>query len=156
MSFINNFAQATVQNNMVDYKIDFISKYGSTTNNYNRLNQLGKMKNSNMYICIFICAIVLSIITFFLSYTYNHHHLLSNFLFYLGWFFVFIIIVTLGYGGFIYIFLYTPQWNEWYSTLTPLAKQTLMSIDTLESVNSGLNSNIRNYPNNTALIKIDL
>ncbi len=156
MAFLNNFAQATVQNNMVDYKIDFISKYGSTTNNYNRLNQLGNMKNSSTYICIFICAIVLSIITFMLSYTYNNQHLLSKFLFYLGWFFVFILIVTLGYGSYIYIFVYTPQWNEWYSTLTPLAKQTLLSIDTLESVNTSLNNNIRNNPNNNTLIKVDL
>jgi hypothetical protein len=136
---INDMAQASVMNNLVNYKTNFISKYGSTTNNYDELDQLGQMNNAGIFILIFIFAVVLCILSFVFSSKYDR---LSKYLYYFGWFFLIVIIVTLGYGSYIYFFLYLPQWNEWYKTLPSQAKQDLMSIKTLNAVKSELPNNM--------------
>jgi hypothetical protein len=148
-NFIRGFANTTAVTTRANYEIDFISKYGNTTLDYNNLDQLGNIKPDNLFIIIFVMSVILCIMSFiFYSKTEDPARLtfLSSFLYYLGWFFVIVIVVMLGYGAFFYIFQYLPQYKDWYKRLPPGAKSELQMISALTNVvNSTSSHNNYNY-----------
>ena len=130
--YMTGIARDTAQASLIDRQREFISKYGSTTNNYNYLDQLGKMKNGTI-VAIFIIAVLLSIGAFVFSN--NNPKIISQCLLRkIGWIFAIIAIFALGYGGMLYFFLYLPQWNTWFKTLPSEGQILLGSIKGLTSV----------------------
>ena len=67
-----NIANSTATSALVNNELNFIKKYGNTTASYDKLDQLGNIKTNNVFILIFILAIVLCIVSFiFASNTYS-------------------------------------------------------------------------------------
>jgi len=136
-------ANATAAVTLVDTKLNFIKKYGKTTIPYNKLDQLGNMKKNNIFMIVFVFSIILCIASFIYYKKTKKVNLtlLNKILYYLGWIFLIVTIIMLGYGGYFYFFLYLPQYNEWYSHLSFDGKNELALINTISDVASMTNRN---------------
>lgn len=138
-------ANTNAKTSLSNMELDFISKYGKTTDNYDNLDQLGNIRNKNIFIIIFVFAVILCIMSFIFYSKTIDQPILTQFLYYLGWFFVIVIITMLGYGGYFFFFLYLPQYTSWMKQLPIDAKTELAMIDTLSNlVNQTNTSNNRN------------
>jgi hypothetical protein len=132
-----NIANSTATSALVNNELNFIKKYGNTTASYDKLDQLGNIKTNNVFILIFILAIVLCIVSFiFASKTSSSVEptLLNKILYYFGWICVIVIITMIGYGGYFYLFLYLPQYTAWLRQLSPDAQNDLATIHALSDI----------------------
>ncbi len=61
----------------------------------------------------------------------------------MAWIFLVISIILIIYSGYMYFFIYSSQYNEWFNSLPPDAKTQLNIIKSLDLISN--NSRNRNY-----------
>ncbi len=146
-----------IQNSVFSSEIDFVNKYGNYSIGYNDLTPLGTQKKTWFYFVLFL-SLILTIILFVLAKEEKDINgnviepttakKLFKILAYgcLG-----IFIISVIYSGYMYFFIYSPQYNQWFKTL-PVEAQNQLNIIT--SINVIANQ-AQNYSINNPLIKIN-
>jgi hypothetical protein len=146
---------AFIYNDLTKSKVDFINKYGNFSNNYNELTPLGEQKKIWFYFVAFL-SLVLSIICFALSSNSNDfikNPMLKKIVKISAWIFLFIFIASIIYSGYMYLFVYSPQYNEWFKNLPVDAQNKISSINALNMIVNEA-ANVNRNRNNTSLINI--
>jgi hypothetical protein len=140
----------TAINSESNTKVDFINKYGSYADNYDKLNNLGEQTRIWPYI-ISILLLIGLIACFMYSKQEENKETgekiprtkFKEAIYYLGYVFLVIFIISIIYNGVYYFAFYLPQYRKWYNSLPQDAINLLNTIKTLETV-----TNIsRNYYN---------
>ena len=144
-------------NNLAKSQVDFVNKYGNFSNTYNNLTPLGEQKNTWFYFIAFF-SLVLSIICFVFSSNTNDtikDESLKNIIKIAAWILLSIFIISLIYSGYIYLFVYSPQYNEWFKNLPVDAQNKISTIRTLTMlINKNNNNNNNRNRNNSSFINI--
>ncbi len=161
MSFIFNPTKLAV-NQLVTNKLNFINTYGASTMNYDRLTATGEQKYAWFYF-IPVLTIITTIILFAKSVQKvdeNNNPIerttIEKTLRILAWISLIICVLSLIYSGYMYLFMYLPQYNKWFNELPIDAKQQLKMINSLESVATFNYSNRSKISNNAGLFNIRL
>ncbi len=153
-----SFIQSTVKNSSINSKMDFIKKYGNYSVKYDDLTPLGEQKKVWFYF-IMILSLILTGILFHLSREekdVNGNVLeqttdkkLYKVLAYgcLG-----IFVLSLLYSGYMYLFIYSPQYNEWFKNLPSEAQNQLYIFRSLDMI---ANESYNYTRNNPSLININ-
>ncbi len=138
-----------IQNNVVTSKMDFLNNYGKMSSNYNALTPLGE-QNKVWFYFVLILSLILTGIFFYQSRKVkdvngNDIEPTNTKKIYkiLAWIFLGISIILIFYSGYMYFFIYSPQYNEWFNSLPPDAKTQLNIIKSLDIISN--NSRNRNY-----------
>jgi hypothetical protein len=147
-----------IQGNVANSKVDFVKNYGNYAANYNELTLLGEQKHTWFYFIVILSAI-LSGILFYMSREEkdakgNTIQPTTSKKIYkiLAWLSLGIFIVSVIYSGYMYFFIYSPQYNEWLKSLPNDARNKLNIIKSLNMiVNESQNYNNRN---NSGIINI--
>ena len=147
-----------IQGNVANSKVEFVKNYGNLAANYNDLTPLGEQKQVWFYFIIILSAI-LSGILFHISREEKDANgnvikptTTKNIYKILAWICLAIFIISLIYSGYMYFFVYSPQYNEWFKSLPSDARNKLNIINSLNTiVNESQNYNI----NNPGLINIE-
>ena len=147
-----------IENNVANSKVDFVNKYGSYSSNYDNLTPLGGQKKTWFYF-ILIISLILTGILFHLSKEEKDANgniieptSAKKLYKILAWMFLGISIIFIIYSGYMYFFIYSPQYNEWLKSL-PVEAQNKLNI--IKSLNLIANE-VQNYnKNNPDLIKIN-
>ena len=141
-----------IQNTIPNAKIEFINKYGTTTSKYNALNAFGDQKTVWFYF-ILIVSFILTTVFFYhskeeIDKNGNIIELTTIKKTYklLAWLFMIISIIFSIYSGYMYFFIYYPQYNEWINSLPSEARNQLNIIKTVDMITyNGIQYN-RNHP----------
>jgi hypothetical protein len=144
---------AFLYNDLTKSKVDFINQYGNFSNTYNNLTPLGEQKKTWFYFIAFL-SLVLSIICFVLSNKTNdviQNQTFKKIVKISAWVLLFIFITSVIYSGYMYLFVYSPQYNEWFKNLPVDAQNKISSIRALNMIANEA-SNINRY--NQGLINI--
>jgi hypothetical protein len=140
-NFLGNIMTNTVLNADANNKTDFISKYSTLSDKYNKLTPLGGQKQVWHY---FLLALLL--IGTISCFVYSKEKIdtvtgekipqtdMQKLLYKLAWVILLMFLISLGYSGYNYFGLYLPQYNEWYSILPTEGKSQLRIINALERV----------------------
>lgn len=137
----------------IDLKSNFIEDYGSYAEPFDKLDYLGNMKTREVIILI-LCVVlaILSIVT----YSYSQPDIdpqtkkelerttYKKFLRGLMWLLIILTIIGFGYSGYSYLFLYLPQYYEWFKSLPKEAKTKIGMIKAIDSVKSASRNARRN------------
>lgn len=147
-----------ITNNISSAKIDFVNNYGALSTSYDDLTALGEQKKTWFYFILILCAILTGVL-FHQSKeekdaSGNIIELTSAKKIYkvLAWIFLGISIIFIVYSGYMYFFIYSPQYNEWLKNLPFDAKQKLNIINNLNMIASQ-NYN-QNYNRSSPMINI--
>jgi hypothetical protein len=144
-----NTSPFSIGNPTLDMKANFINKYGTLASPYESLDSLGNQTFKTYWpILVSIVGIIVSIFCFIgsakdkdpktqkeLERTTGKTILLG-----LAWFLLFSSIFGFGYGSYLYIAIYLPQYNDWFASLPIDAKSSLGSIKTIDNLVSRINS----------------
>ncbi len=151
----NQLANAVAYNNAVNTQtnlsVDFINKFGSYSNNFSELTQIGAEKHMWHYIITGI-FIFLSIVFYFAKQDEDKEDENKEkqeditkkpltILFYIS---IFIMIIFIFYSIYRYFFIYQPQYNQWLSSLPNDARNLLASINTITQAVNMLNNSYDN------------
>jgi len=128
---MNNLSNMDLGNDILNYKEDFVNKYGNYYKKFTELDILGHIKTYGIYILVFIFAIVLMIICFGLSISLKPTT--RKILYYIGWFFTIVAIIILGYGIYLYYFVYLKHRNEWFKDLPSFGQK---EVDLLKKISN--------------------
>jgi hypothetical protein len=163
MNFFN--PNYVLENSIKNSKVNFINKYGNYANNYNKLNSLGEQQSVLFYF-IPILSSILTIYLFFISREEKDidnkpikKTFLKQILRLLAWIILGISITSFIYSGYIYLFLYKPQYKEWFKKLPGEARNELKILNNLNNVaimTRHNNNNINRQNSNSSLINIRL
>ncbi len=147
-----------IEGNVANSKVNFIKNYGNLAEKYNDLTPLGEQKQVWFYFIVILSAI-LSGILFNMSKEEKDANgnvieptTTKKIYKILAWLCLGIFIVSLIYSGYMYLFIYSPQYNEWLKNLPSDARNQLNIINSLNAiVNEAQNYN----RNNPGLINIE-
>ena len=139
--------------NVTNSKFDFIKNYGKLAVNYNNLTPLGEQKKVWFYF-VLILSLILTGVLFHLAreekdVNGNVNQTASKKIFkILAWIFVGISGTLIIYSGYMYFFIYSPQYNEWLNSLPTDARNQLNIIKSLDMIaNEAKNYNTNNRSN---------
>jgi hypothetical protein len=145
-----NITGSLIENNVANSKVEFVNKYGSYSAKYDDLTPLGDQKKSWFYFIIVISLIIMCIL-FNISKEKKDANgnviaLTSNEKIYkvLAWIFLGIAIIFIDYSGYMYFFIYSPQYKEWFINLPVEAQNKLNIIKSLTVISN----EVQNYNNN--------
>lgn len=141
-----------VENSVINSQVDFIEKYGNYSSNYKDLTPLGGQKKIWFYFIV-ILSLILTTILFYMSkeekdingniiQPTNTKKLYKT----LAWVFLGIFIVSITYSGYMYFFVYSPQYNEWLNSLPVDARNKLNIIRGLNMIANQAQSYNMNNP----------
>jgi hypothetical protein len=147
-----------IENNVANSKVDFVNRYGSYSAKYDDLTPLGGQKKTWFYFIIVISLIIMGIL-FNISKEKKDENgnvipPTSNEKIYkiLAWIFLGIAIIFIIYSGYMYFFIYSPQYKEWFRNLPVEAQNKLNVIKSLTVISN----EVQNFnKNNPSLIKIN-
>ena len=154
MNFFTSLAKAGLVNNIVNYKSDFITKFGNYNEKFDQVDTLGNMRHTGPLILGFILAVILLIVCFSFSKNSSFSDKTKGIIYAIGWFFVIIAIAIMGYGLFVYLFIYLGQRNEWFISLPPEGRNTINLINSLTAIDNNLTQE-QNRINNRRVIYSD-
>lgn len=149
-NILGNLMTNAVLNADANTKVDFINKYSSTSEKYNKLTPLGGQKQVWHYFVVFILLIA-TIGCFIYSKEKTDEITglkipqtdMQKLVYKLAWVMLILFVISLGYSGYNYFALYLPQYNEWYNILPTEAKNQLRIINALENVVANRYNNAR-------------
>ncbi len=140
-------------NSEANAKTEFITKYGSYADKYDKINNLGEQKRIWPYLIS-----VLLFIGIIICYIYSKEEIdkttnepkpktkSQKIISYIGYVFLGLFILSILYNGAYYIFYYYPQYRQWHASLPAEAIPLLKKIDTLETVSNLTRSSYYNRP----------
>jgi hypothetical protein len=147
-----------IANNVTNAKIDFVNNYGTYSNNYDDLTSLGEQKKTWFYF-ILIISLILTGMLFHISREEKDANgnviektTAKKIYKILAWIFLGISIIFIIYSGYMYFFVYSPQYNEWVKSLPVDAQQKLNIIKNLNRIVEQAQSQAQNY--NQSIINI--
>ena len=130
----------SISSNVANSKIDFIKNYGTLAFNYNNLTPLGEQKKVWFYF-VLILSLILTGVLFHLSreekdINGNVIEQTTSKKIYkiLAWLFVGLSGILIIYSGYMYFFIYSPQYNEWLNSLPTDARKQLNIINSLNMI----------------------
>jgi hypothetical protein len=130
----------SISYNVANSKIDFVKNYGTLSLNYNNLTPLGEQKKVWFYF-VLILSLILTGVLFHLSreeqdINGNVIEQTTSKKIYkiLAWIFVVISGILIIYSGYMYFFIYSPQYNEWLNSLPTDARNQLNIINSLNMI----------------------
>ncbi len=145
-----------IRNDVSNSKVDFIKNYGEYASNYNDLTPLGEQKQVWFYFIV-ILSLILTVILFNISKDekdVNGNIIKATFIKQLyktlAWISLGVFITSVIYSGYMYLFIYSPQYNEWFRNLPIDAQNKLNIIKTLSMIateTDNYNRNNRSFIN---------
>ena len=149
-----------ISSKVANSKIEFVQKYGTLAGNYNDLTPLGEQKKVWFYFLLILSLILIGVF-FHLSReekdvngNIKEQTIAKKIYKILAWIFVGISGILTIYSGYMYLFVYSPQYNEWLNSLPTDARNQLNIINSLDMIAA----NARNYNtynrNNRSFINI--
>jgi hypothetical protein len=150
-----------ISSNSATSKMEFVKNYGTLSGNYNNLTPLGEQKNVWFYF-VLILSLILTGVFFHLSReerdaSGNVKEKTTSKKIYkiLAWMFVGVSSILAIYSGYMYLFVYSPQYNEWFNSLPKDARTQLNIIKNLDIIaDNARNYNRSNNRNNRGFINI--
>jgi len=143
MNFFSGLFKTGLESNILNYKVDFSKNYGDYNENFTQLDTYGNMKMAGPFIFIFILSVILLIIFFSLSSSGVFTPTTNKILYYIGWFFVIVAIMIMGYGLYLYLFVYLGEHSEWFNSLPADGQREINTINSLTEINDKLKTEER-------------
>jgi hypothetical protein len=158
---VNRLANTVAYNNALNTEtnlsVDFINKFGSYSNNFSQITQIGGEKHFWYYIVTGI-SIFLSVIFYFISKEEDKEDKPENkkplskkpgtIAFYI---LIAIMIGFISYSIYRYFFVYKPEYNQWFSSLPNDARNLLASINTVRQAMNIINDSYSNTSSNPSM-----
>ncbi len=127
----------------VDLKANFVNRYGSYSMPYDSIDNLGGQTFKTQWpLLIGIVGVFAAIFSFVGSARevdpatneLKERTAMKKFLFGLGWLLLLSSVFGFGYGIYLYIAIYLPQYNQWLKSLPSEAKVSLGAIKTIDNL----------------------
>jgi hypothetical protein len=127
----------------VDLKTNFVSRYGSYSMPFDSIDNLGGQTFKTQWpILVAVIGIILSVLSFAGSSRevdpetneLKERTAMKKFLFALGWLLLLSSVFGFGYGAYLYIAVYLPQYHLWFKSLPSEAKASIGAIKTIDSL----------------------